>query len=127
LTDLYDTGFPDAPFADPTGQIMPVWRRFLMTLWFRTGQAAAPAVGAPTDLSGRTPIVVSPTGSPFTLTPPCRGTLFVSGGGVEAMTIRRKSGTAYPVGGFYGGITLTASDTLTVTYLTAPTMVFFPS
>jgi hypothetical protein len=131
MTHQYDVGFPTSPCTDPaTGEVTPMWRRFLQVLWQRTGETTAPAIGVSSDainqLGRKTPTVVIPTGSPFRYTPSTRGTLFVAGGGVEALTITRGTTTA-AVGGFYGGMPMSSSDTATITYLTAPQLVFFAS
>lgn len=134
----YDVGFPSSPCTDPaSGEVTPAWRRFFTVLWQRTGEVRAPAIGLAIDtintqlqtllaLGSRTPVTVTPTASPFSYTPTSRGTLFVSGGGVEAMTITRGTTTA-PVGGFYGGVSMSSSDTLTITYSAAPQLTFFAS
>jgi hypothetical protein len=121
----FDTGFPAAPLTDDTGQPTPAWRAFFRVLWARTGQVGAPAIGA----AGATLLpsaTLTPTASPYSYTAKTAGTLYVAGGGVTSMTITRGSGTAFPVGAFYGGKRLCAGDVLTVSYSHIPTLHFLP-
>jgi hypothetical protein len=109
-------GMPTAPLLDPaTGDVADVWRQFFVLVFRR--------------LSGsqiRAPVVLTPTASPFSYTAPWDGTLFASGGGIESMMLKRGAGTPYPVGGFYGATPLRAADQVTIRYVAAPTLVFFP-
>lgn len=82
--------------------------------------------GLATDAQAKQPVVVTATGSPFTYTAPYNGTLYVSGGGIESMTLKRGGAAAYPVGQFYGAKPLRAHDALTIRYSNAPALVFFP-
>jgi hypothetical protein len=116
---MTDVGIPTAPLCDPqSGEVTPAWRRFLMSLLARTGGSPGPGTAPAT--------VLTPAASPFVYAPGIAGTLFVSGGGVEAMTVRRRAGTAYPVGHFYGAFPLAPTDSVSITYLSAPQLVFFP-
>lgn len=112
-------GFPTAPFLDENGDISLVWRQWLVGLQTRT--ETLPSAG-----QAASAIQLLPAASPFTYSAPFNGVLFASGGGIEAMTIRRGIGPAWKVGGFYGGVPLRRSDVLSITYLSAPTLVFFP-
>src|SRR3954469_12594302 len=133
-----DAGFPSTPLTDPaSGEVTPAWRGLLQTLWARTGQTTAPAIGvgigalnaelqALLALGGLPSVTLTLGASPYAYTPPSTGAVYVSGGGVTAMTVRRGTGAAWPVGQFYGGHPVTAHDVLTVSYVVAPVMVFFP-
>jgi hypothetical protein len=124
----YDVGFPTAPCTDPqTGEVTPAWRKFLQVLWARTGETTAPARGVSLAALGALPsVTVIPSASPFAYTAPSFGTLYVAGGGVTAMTLRRGSGVAFLVGAFYGGKRMAPDDVLTITYSTAPIINFLP-
>lgn len=114
MTDII--GMPTAPLLDPaTGDIADVWRQFLVLVFRRLS-------GSQT----RAPVALTPAASPFVYTAPYDGTLFAAGGGIESMTLQRGTGTSYPVGGFYGGTPLRSGDQVTIRYLTAPALVFFP-
>lgn len=64
--------------------------------------------------------------SPYTYTASIIGTLFVSGGTVSDITIRRGTVTV-PTGVLAGPIPLTNGDIATVTYSVAPTVNFVPA
>lgn len=113
-------GFPSSPFIDQaTGDVALVWRQWLINVFRRVNTL-------PTDAQASAPVVLTPISSPFTYTAPYNGTLFAAGGGIEKMTVQRGSSTPYAVGQFYGATPLRAHDVLTVRYLTAPALVFFP-
>lgn len=114
---MSDTGFPgtNAPLLDANGNITPIWFRFFLSLWNRTGASQV----------DRTPGSVTVGSSPFDYVAKQDGTLFISGGGVSGVTLSRK-GQIAPVGSHYAPIPMTAGDTVTLTFSATPTVWFVP-
>ncbi|MHB1659858.1 MAG: hypothetical protein ACYCRF_11235 [Acidithiobacillus sp.] len=67
---------------------------------------------------------VTVAASPMTYNPSTRGTLFIEGGVFTAITVTR-GGTVFDLDIATKAIPLTASDTATLTYTTAPTALSF--
>ena len=79
-----------------------------------------------TGATGGAIVAVTPGASPYAYTATARGTLFVSGGAVSAVSFTR-SGTTIAAGMLGGQYDLVSGDTLTITYTTAPTVNFVPA
>jgi hypothetical protein len=117
-----DTGVPTAHFLDPaTGDISTPWRLFLLQLYNRTGgtQGIDAAAGRSAASS------ITPSASPYRYTASTPGTLYIAGGGVQAVTLQRATRTAR-IGNFYEGIRMFIGDIVTITYSSAPILNFFP-
>ena len=108
---------PAAPMVGPAGVATHVWRYFFQQVLTRTGGASGNDFGPPSS--------VTLTTSPFVFTAPAAGTLFLSGGGIVALTIAR-GGVGFPTGSFYGAFPMAQGDTTTIRYVRAPAAVFFP-
>jgi len=108
---------PAAPMIGPGGVVTHTWRYFFQQVLTRAGGASGNDFGAPAS--------VSLTSSPFVFTAPSGGALFLSGGGISALTIAR-GGVGFPTGSFYGAFPMAQGDTMTIRYVRAPAAVFIP-
>lgn len=94
------------PIVGPGGRVTTVWQRFFN------------ALVRPAD-----PIVaVTPTGSPFAYMAGAGGNLYVVGGTVSAITLKRSTTTVTVT----SPVPVANGDTVTVTYSGAPTITFVP-
>jgi hypothetical protein len=103
---------PTLPVTDPqTGLVASIWYQFLVRL---------------SQLSAERPIAPVPVGaSPFVYTASTIGNIFISGGMVSAIALKRSGvNLACPENIF---IPVAANDTVIVTYTGLPTMTFIPS
>lgn len=92
------------------------------------GLLTAEAVRALTSLTqgAHSPIfTVSATGSPFTYVAIQAGELWIKGGTVSSITLTRGA-VSITTGATSGGVSVSAGDSVTVTYTVLPTIYFVP-
>jgi len=88
------------------------------------GSNAVLTSGAAT--AGGAIVTIVPSGSPYVNTALARGVLFVNGGAVTSITIKRGT-TAVPTGQTSGGINVVSGDQVSITYTSVPTVNFVPA
>ena len=88
------------------------------------GSNAVLTSGAAT--AGGAIVTIVPSGSPYVNTALARGVLFVNGGAVTSITIKRGT-TAVPTGQTSGGISVVSGDQVSITYTSIPTVNFVPA
>ena len=109
-------GFPNlaTKIADDTGAVTTAWYRFFVQLWQLAGGSSASPISA-----------VTPGASPYAYTATAEGHAYVDGGTGVSVDLMRQgaSFTLAPVSGFFP---LATGDVLTITYTTAPRLLFVP-
>jgi hypothetical protein len=115
-------GFPSptVPIVDPaTGTLTPIWLRFLLAIFQRTGGASGSSAGSP--------LTVTPTASPFAYAAPSSGSLLISGGGVSNLQFSRDGTHWFSTGSFYGSFEMSQNDLVEIAYPgSPPTVIFVP-
>jgi hypothetical protein len=133
-----------------TGQLTPVWQRFLQSLWFKTGnsfsslpgsyylqQVSAGVIGIYNSLTNafagtitasnpQPPQVIVLTSNPFTYAALVPGTLVVFGG---ELALQRGASAHFQVGLVGGAVPLLPGDKLEITWFSGdpPSTTWFPS
>lgn len=107
------------PFLSPDGRVSPVWWRFLLSLFVRTGSGTGGTVG---------PIKTIALGaSPFVYTAQSLGSLIISGAGVAKLEFSRDGVTFIDAGAHYGSFLMALSDSMRITYVApSPSVTFAP-
>lgn len=120
MTDISNIPPPNTNFLDENGNISTVWWQYLLTLFSRTG-------GASGNSPGGVPVTVPISTSPLQYVAPADGALFISGGGVTGVQIKRGNAPYFNTGQFYAPVPMSKGDLIQVTFITpAPVVMFLP-
>ncbi|VVE31642.1 hypothetical protein PEP31012_03709 [Pandoraea eparura] len=109
---------PNVDFLDENGKVQMVWWQYLLTLFDRTGSASG-------NSPGGAPVTVPIGSSPLQYKAPADGALFISGGGVTGVQLRRGSAPYFNTGQFYAPVPMSKGDFINVTFINPPPTVMF--